>query len=109
MDTSKSLSCVHQQMFENWPETQSREKGESAYDQNRGDQQTSKQYSGYRECASRLWNWLLFRQASGNGEHRDDHEEPAEELRSRSGRVVPHRVCVDPGKGRAIVSSRRNI
>src|SRR6266478_9035987 len=106
MDTSKNLSCVHQQMFENWPETQGREKCESANDQNGGNKQTGKQSAGYRECAGRLWNWLLFRQAPGNGEHRDNHEKATEELRGRCGRVVPHGVCADSSKCRAIVPCR---
>ena len=37
IDISESLSCVHQQVFENWPETQGREERKSAHDQYRGD------------------------------------------------------------------------
>src|SRR5258708_3116595 len=109
MDTSKSLSCIHQQMFKNRPETQSWEKRKSANDQNGRDQQTSKQPTGYRECTGRFWNHFLFRQAPGNGEHRDDHEEPAEEVSGRCRRVGPHGVCADPAERRAMIPRRLTI
>src|SRR5258705_13045183 len=109
MDTSKNLSCVHQQVFENWPETQSREKRKSTNDQDRRNEQTGKQSTGYRECADGLWNWLLLRQAPGNGENRNDHEEPTEQVSSSCRRVVPHGVCADPTECRPIGPRRRTV
>src|SRR6266403_95873 len=49
MVTSENLSCVHQQMFENRPETQRREKRQGPYDQNGRDQQTCEQPARYRK------------------------------------------------------------
>src|ERR1700739_2265558 len=99
MDPSKSLSCVHQQMFENRPETESREKCESADDQNGGNQQSGAQPSGNGEGTSGFGNGFLSCEASGDGQHWNNHEEAAEELSNSGGGVVPHSVGADPGKG----------
>src|SRR5260370_2748890 len=76
MGTSESLPCGHQQVFENRPETQSREERESTHDQNRRHEQTSKQSACDWERTGRLGSGFLFRQTSGNSQHRNDHEEP---------------------------------
>src|SRR5258707_779692 len=109
MVTSENLSCVHQQMFENRSETQRRKERESAYDQNGGDEQTGEQSACDGKSAGGFRNSFLFGETSGNGEHRNDHEEPAEELSSSGGRVVPHGVRVDSTERRAIVAGGRNV
>src|SRR5260370_30149631 len=95
IDTSESLACVHQQVFENRPQTQSRKKGESADDQNGRDQQTGEQSTRYRKCSSGFRNDFLFGKTPGNGQHRNNHQETAEQLSGSCRRVVPHSVGVD--------------
>src|SRR6266513_1276713 len=96
-------------MLENRPETQSREKSKRANDYYRGDQQTGEETSGDRDGAGLFGDSLLFRETSGYGEPRNDHEEPAQQLGHSGGRVVPHRIRDKTSKCRAIVTSRRNV
>src|ERR1700751_2071487 len=109
MDTSESLSCVHQQMLENRSKTQSRKERESAYDQNGGDEQTGEESACDWKTSGGFRNSFLFSKTSGNGEHRNDHEETTKQLGKSRGRVVPHGVCADPAKRRAVVPGRRDI
>src|SRR5580704_10611886 len=109
MGTLKDLSRLHKQVFENWPETQSREERESAHNQNRGDQQTGEQTASYREGASRCGNNPFFSQAARDGHDRNDHEKSAEELRSTGRRVVPESIWVQPPESRTIVGRGGNV
>src|SRR6202790_5579475 len=56
METSEGFPCRHQQVFENGPETQGREKGESSDNDNGGDQQAREQSAGHWEGANGFRN-----------------------------------------------------
>ena len=50
---------------------------------------------------------FLAGQIAGDGEHRNDHEEAAEQHRDAERHVVPGRVGADAGEGGAVVAGRR--
>src|ERR1700752_5244209 len=75
---SEEFSCLHQQVFENWPETQGREKGKSADDQHGGNEQTGEETAGDGESSRGFGNGLLPGEATGDGHDGDDHEEASE-------------------------------
>src|SRR5712692_2656447 len=54
--SSKRLSCDHEQVLENWAQTQSREESQRAHNQNGGDQQGGKESAGNRERPRRFGN-----------------------------------------------------
>src|ERR1700676_5782493 len=56
METSERFPCRHQQVFENGPETQGREKSESSDNDNGGDQQAREQSAGHWEGANGFRN-----------------------------------------------------
>jgi len=59
MGTSEGLPCGHQQVFENRPQTEGREKSKRTHDQNRGYQQACEQAAGHRERSRRFRNGLF--------------------------------------------------
>jgi len=96
MDTSKNLSCVHQQMFENWPRLRA---GKNVRAPTIRMVETSKPANsppvtgnvpadsgtGFFFAGSRQWRapGIIMKKAT-------------EELRGRCGRVVPHGVALIP-------------
>src|SRR5260221_11445131 len=60
MVSSKCLSGVHQQVLENWPEAERREKRKRSDDDDHGNKKNSEERPGNREGAQRFRN-LLFR------------------------------------------------
>src|SRR5579859_1083655 len=59
ISSSECLSCGHEQVLEDWPETQRREERQCAHNQNSGDEQGGKQSTGYRERPCRFGNSLF--------------------------------------------------
>src|SRR6516162_8649727 len=100
----KSLACAHEQMFKDRPQAERREKRECPQDQNHADKERREQRCCHRESAERWRNIFLLRQVSGDGEHGDDHQEPAREHGDRHGRVIPGGVHGQASEGRAVVA-----
>src|SRR5690348_11118531 len=109
MATSKDLSRVHQQMFENRPEAQGREKRERADDHDSRYKQAAEERAGDGKGAGGLRHGLLDGQAAGYGHNRNDHEKTAEQLRCRGRCVVPHGVATQAGESRTVVSRGRRV
>src|SRR5690348_2227035 len=109
MAASENLPSVHQYMFENRTDAQSGEKRKCTDNHNHGDEQECEKRGGYRKSTSRFGHHLLARKVSGHRENRNDHEESPEKHVKSAADVVPRRVPVQTGEGRAIVSSLRCI
>src|SRR4029077_18517422 len=105
MAASENLSGVHQHMLENRAEAESREKCKCTDNHNHGDQQECEKRRGYRKCTSRLGHDLLARKVASHRENRYHHEEPPEKHVESAADVVPRRVPIQTGEGRAVVSS----
>src|SRR5262249_18645785 len=99
MFSSEDLACIHEQVFQNRPETQSREKCESADNENGGNEQSTEQAACYWKSAGGFGNWLFAGKTSGDSHDRNDHEETAEELGDSCGRVVPQRIYAETCEG----------
>src|SRR5579862_776396 len=106
---SVNLSSVHQQVLENRAQAERREKCERTNDQDHGYEQEREQRRGDRERAAGFGHDLLARQISGHGQHRDHHEETAEEHVEGAADVVPGRVAVEPGERGAVVAGHRGV
>src|SRR5580658_2503555 len=109
MMASENPSGMHQQVLEDRPQAERREKCKRADDQNHGDQQEREQRRGNREGAHRFRHDFLARQISGDCQHRNHHEEAAEKHVERAADVVPGRVPVQPGEGRAVIAGHRGV
>src|SRR5277367_4745347 len=59
---SKTLSGVHQQVFQNWAEAQGREEGERAHNKDDADEQDGEQRAGDWKSAQRFRDMFLRRQ-----------------------------------------------
>src|ERR1700719_473900 len=109
MKTSEGFPCCHQQVFENGPETQGREKGESSDNDNGGDEQAREQSAGYSEGANGFRNDSFFCEASGDSQYWNDHEKAAQQLGDRGAGVVPHGVGVQTSECRTVIARGRNV
>src|ERR1700676_3183550 len=109
MKTSEGFPCCHQQVFENGPETQGREKGESSDNDNGGDEQTREQSAGHWEGANGFRNDSFLCEASGDSQYWNDHEKAAQQLGNGSAGVVPHGIRVQAVECRSVISRRRHI
>src|ERR1700686_2893639 len=109
MKTSEGFPCCHQQVFENGPETQGGEKGESSDDDNGGDQQAGEETASHWKGADGFRNDSFSCQASGDSQHRDNHEKAAQQLGNGSACVVPHGIRVQTAEGRPVIPRGRYI
>src|SRR5579862_373419 len=109
MAASENPSGVHQQVFENRAEAESREKSKCADNQNHGDQQECKKRRGYRERTSRFGHDLLARKVASHGQNRDNHEEAPEQHVESSADVVPRCVSIQTGESRAVIAGLGRI
>src|SRR6202030_1244885 len=109
MKTSEGFPCCHQQVFENGPETQGREKGESSDNDNDGDEQAREQSAGHWEGADGFRNDSFLCEASGDSQHRNNHEKAAQQLGDGSAGVVPHGIRVQAAEGRPVIPGGRYI
>src|ERR1700677_1658211 len=75
----KNLSGGHEQMLENRPQTESREKSERPNHYDRGYQQAAKQPAGHRKGAQGRRCDFLSSQIAGDRQYRDHHEEAAQQ------------------------------
>src|ERR1700730_6504762 len=109
MKTSEGFPCCHKQVFENGPQTQGREKGESTDNDYGGDEQARKQSAGHWEGTDRFRNDSFFCETSGDSQHRDNHEKAAQQLGNGSAGVVPHGIRVQTAEGRPVIPRGRYI
>src|SRR6202035_5646235 len=73
----ESLARIHQQVFQNRAQAEGGEKGQSANDQNHGDEQSAEERCCHRKGTQRLRHVLLSGQTPANCKNRDDHEKAA--------------------------------
>src|ERR1700730_6446760 len=69
IEPSERFPCRHQQVFENGPETQGREKGESSDNDDGGDQQAGEESASHWKGADGFRNDSFFCKASGDSQH----------------------------------------
>src|ERR1051326_3143381 len=102
-------SSLHREMLGQRPERDGREIGQPADDRDDADQQSDKQTAIGREGAGRGRRDVLRGQRAGDREHRNDHEEAADQHREADRRVVEGRVRGEPAKGAAVVAGPLRI
>src|SRR5215470_20401706 len=108
-DASEDFAGLQEQVLENRAETQSGKEGESAYDENRGDEQAAEESAGDGERADRFGDGLLFCEAAGDGDDGNDHEEAAEELSCGRGGVVPGCVGGETAEGGTVIAGGGDV
>src|SRR5579872_1036564 len=108
-DRSERGAGIHRQMLDDRAKRQRREESEAADDEDHADHEADEQTAGGREGAARGRNGFLPRQRAGHRHRRNDHEKPADEHRARKRQIVEERVRREPGKGRAVIASRRGV
>src|SRR3984957_838906 len=108
-DRSEQGVGVHGEMLDDRPERQRREEGETADDQDHADEEAYQQAAGGRQRAGRRRDRLLAGQRACQRHRRHDHEEAADEHRTRQGQVVEEGVAGEAREGRAVIAGRRGI
>src|SRR5271157_47290 len=75
--SSKCLSRIHQQVFQNRPKTQRREERQRPDNQNHRDEKNGEKRASHGEGPKRFRHMLLGRKTSRNSKNRNDHKEAA--------------------------------
>src|SRR5580692_4840044 len=109
MDSLERLSREHQQMLENRPQAQCREKCESPHNQNCRNKKNTEERAGHRESAQGSRSGFLCSKIPGNREDGDHDKKPAHQHCKGSAGVVPGRIRIEAAKGRAVVADRRGV
>ena len=99
----KVFPACHQQVLKNRSQAERREECQRAHDHNHADQQRREQRRGHRKRAQRRRNILLPRQIAGDGQHRNDHQEAADQHGETACDVVPERVAFSPAKAEPLL------
>src|SRR5580704_12433305 len=89
--SSKTLSGIHQQMFQNRAKAQGREEGERAHDKDDADEQYGEQRPGDWKSTQRFRDMFLRRQVSRYRQNRNDSEEASKQHRKPGGHEIPRR------------------
>src|SRR6201996_2742595 len=106
---SEEVAGVHGEMLDDRAERECREESEAANDQDDADDEADEQAARGRERAHRRRDRLLLRERARDRHRRHDHEEAADEHRTRERQVVEEGVAGETRKGRAVVAGRRGI
>src|SRR5260221_11316740 len=109
MGSSKGLSGVHQQVIENRPQAERREKSERADDDDHGNKKNGEERPGNREGAQRFRNLLFRGKISRDGQDGNNREEAPEEHHHSQRRVVPQCVRIDPSERGAVVAGAGSV
>ena len=83
--------------------------GEPANDQNDADKQTHKERAVRRKSTGRGREQLFLGERPGDGQERDDHDEPPDQHREPDRQVVKQRVRRQSGKRAAVIGSALGI
>src|SRR5712675_1929797 len=100
---------VHREVLDDRTERERREEGEAADDQDHADHQADEQAARGRQRAGRRWDRFLARQRARQRHRRHDHEEAADEHRTRKGHIIEEGVAGEAGEGRTVIAGRRGI
>src|SRR3954453_2639238 len=99
---SVQCSAEHREVLDAGAQRDGGEEGEAADDQDDADQEADEQPAVGREGAGRRGGPVLGGERAGDGERRDDDEEPADPHVDGAGQVVEGRVAGEAGDGRTV-------
>src|ERR1700761_297817 len=104
---SEEVAGVHREVLDDGAERECRDEGEAADDQDDPDDEADEQAARGGERAHRRRDRLFLRKRSRDRHRRHDHEEAADEHRTRERQVVKEGVAGEPREGRAVIAGRR--
>src|SRR5579864_1598210 len=105
--TSKDLAFHHEKVFHNRPQAQRREERERSDDEHDAHEERREERRRHGERPRRRRHAFLHAEVPGDGEHRQDHQEAADERGHAERVVVPGRVRAQPAERRSVVAGRR--
>src|SRR6266850_2377174 len=105
-DRSEQGIGVHREVLDDRSQSQRREEGEAADDQDHADDEADEQAAGGRQRAGRGRDRLLGGKRARQRHRRHDHEEAADEHRTGERQIVEEGIAGQAAEGRAVVAGR---
>src|SRR5579863_1266825 len=109
VERSEQLSIEHLEVLNKWPERQRGEVCECAHDENRADQENNEERAVRWQGATGDRDQLLRGQVPGDGQRRDDEQEPADQHVKTECEAVPRSIGVDSAKSASVVAGAARI
>src|SRR5580658_8442476 len=100
---------LHREMLDDGAKGEGWKESQTASDQDHADHEANEQSAIGRERASRYRNDLLAHQRSGDRQHRNDHQEAADEHRQAQCGVPERNIGGQSGEGAAVVAGGGDV